>query len=161
MRTLLSSAALQHDEGKRHSHWQRAFGRRKEPHDIAKLVPELERPAPLNGFRHEWESLRKLAGAGTTPPPDIPSDSHALWRDLLLHLVGVHHGHLRPSIADAGLTPGFEVEKQNPLRLEAAERFIRLQRQLGRWRLAYLEALLKTADAEGSRVITEEEPDGN
>jgi len=161
LRTLLSSAALQHDEGKRHSHWQRAFGRRKEPHDIAKLVPGLERPAPLKGFRHEWESLRKLAGTRTTPPFDIPPDSHALWRDLLLHFVGMHHGHLRPSISDAGLTPDFETEKQNPLRLESAERFTRLQRQLGRWRLAYLEALLKTADAEGSRIITEEEPDGN
>jgi CRISPR-associated helicase Cas3 len=161
LRALLSTAALQHDEGKRHSHWQRAFGRRKESYDIAKLVPGLERPAPLRGFRHEWESLRKLVGAGTTPPFDIPPDSHALWRDLLLHLVGVHHGHLRPSISDAGLTPDFEAEKQNPLRLESAERFTRLQRQLGRWRLAYLEALLKTADAEGSRIITEEEPDGN
>ena len=160
LRALLCSAALQHDEGKRHSHWQRAFGRRKEPHDIAKLVPGLERPAPLKGFRHEWESLRGLAGTGTTPPPDIPPDSHALWRDLLLHLVGAHHGHLRPSICDAGLTPTTETPKQNPLRVEAAERFIRLQRQLGRWRLAYLEALLKTADAEGSRIITEEEPDG-
>ncbi len=161
LRTLLSSAALQHDEGKRHSHWQRAFGRPKGESEIAKLVPELEKPGPLHGFRHEWESLRKLSRAGTTPPSDIPPDSHAPWRDLLLHLVGVHHGHLRPSISNAGLTPDFQVEKQNPLRLEAAERFIRLQRQLGRWRLAYLEALLKTADAEGSRIITEEEPDGN
>ncbi len=160
LRVLLSTAALQHDEGKRHSHWQRAFGRRKEPHDIAKLVPGLERPAPLKGFRHEWESLRKLVGADTMPPSDISVDSHTLWRDLLLHLIGVHHGHLRPSISDAGLTPGIEVEKQNSLRLESAERFTRLQRQLGHWRLAYLEALLKTADAEGSRNITEEEPDG-
>lgn len=160
LRMLLSSAALQHDEGKRHSHWQRAFGRRKEPRDIAKLVPGLERPAPLKGFRHEWESLRKVVGEEITPPSDIPPELQALWRDLLLHLVAVHHGHLRPSIADVGLTPGLEVEKQNSLRLEAAERFIRLQRQLGRWRLAYLEALLKSADAEGSRIMTEEEPDG-
>jgi len=161
MRTLLSTAALCHDEGKRYSKWQVAFGWRSGQHALAKLHPDLEKPAPLKGFRHEWESLRKLVGAGATLPPEIPPDAHGLWSDLLLHLVGVHHGHLRPSIADTGLTPGIETEKHNPLRLEAAERFDRLQRQLGRWRLAYLEALLKTADAEGSRIILEEEPDGN
>lgn len=161
LRTLLATAALQHDEGKRISKWQVAFGWRKGQHALAKLHPDLEKPAPLQGFRHEWESLRKLYGTGAAPPPEIPPEAHTLWSDLLLHLVGVHHGHLRPSIADNGLTPGIETEKHNPLRLEAAERFTRLQRQLGRWRLAYLEALLKTADAEGSRIFLEEEPDGN
>ena len=158
--TLLSSAALRHDEGKRISKWQVAFGWRTGQHPIAKLIPGLEKPAPLHGFRHEWESLRKLFGTGSAPPPEIPPEARALWSDLLLHLVGAHHGHLRPSIADNSLTPGIETEKHNPLRLEAAQRFARLQRQLGRWRLAYLEALLKTADAEGSRVMLEEEPDG-
>jgi hypothetical protein len=65
----------------------------------------------------------------------------------------------RPSLNESGLTPGIESGKQNPLRLEAAERFIRMQRLLGRWRLAYLEALLKTADAEASRVTPAEEDD--
>lgn len=159
LRTLLSTAALYHDEGKRFPKWQTAFGRRT-GHDLAKLHPDLETPAPLHGFRHEWESLRRLIAAGIMPPPELPAESQALWSDLLFHLVGVHHGHLRPSIADNGLTPNMEEEKHNPLRLEAAERFARLQRQLGRWRLAYLEALLKTADAEGSRIILEDEQDG-
>lgn len=159
LRTLLSTAALHHDEGKRFLKWQTAFGHRTGP-ALAKLHPDLETPAPLHGFRHEWESLRKLIAAGITPPPELPPESQALWSDLLRHLVGVHHGHLRPSIADNGLTPSMETEKHNPLRLEAAERFARLQRQLGRWRLAYLEALLKTADAEGSRLIPEDEQDG-
>ena len=157
LRTLLSTAALNHDEGKRYSKWQTAFGWRKGP-ALAKLHPSLEMPALLNGFRHEWESLRKLLRAGA-PPPDFPSASQTLWRDLLLHLVAAHHGHLRPSIADNGLTPNMETKKHNSLRIEATERFIRLQRQLGRWRLAYIEALLKTADAEGSRVMLEEEED--
>lgn len=159
--SLLSAAALYHDEGKRHKKWQHAFGRGKHPHDIAKLAPGLEKPASLHGFRHEWESLRKLTRNGVTPPKEIPEKEHSLWKDLLLHLVAVHHGHLRPSIIDAGLALEIEAGKQNPLRLEAAERFGRLQNQLGRWRLAYLEALLKTTDAEGSRVIAEEEDNGN
>ncbi len=159
LRTLLTTAARLHDEGKRFSKWQRAFGRPKGDPEIAKLHPDLERPAPLNGFRHEWESLRVLVCKGATPPPEVTEDTHGLWHDLLLHLVGSHHGHLRPSIADDGLTPNMQPEKHNPLRLEAAERFARLQRQLGRWRLAYLEALLKTADAEGSRILSENQND--
>jgi len=163
LRTLLATAAHFHDEGKRFSKWQRAFGRPAGKPEVAKLAPGLERPAPLHGFRHEWESLRQLSQKGAQPPPEILAEAHELWHDLLLHLVGVHHGHLRPSITDDGLIPTTEASKQNRLRLEAAERFARLQRQLGHWRLAYLEALLKTADAEGSRVIPEDEDedDGN
>jgi len=151
--SLLSAAALGHDEGKRFPKWQRAFGWRTGMPPIAKLVPGLEKPASLKGFRHEWESLRELTRKGATSPAGLSPEAQALWRDLLLHLVGVHHGHLRPSITDNGLTPNAETAMHNPLRLEAAERFARLQNQLGHWRLAYLEALLKTADAEGSRDI--------
>lgn len=157
---LLSTAAHYHDEGKRLQKWQTAFGRRGTMQPLAKLHPDLEMPAPLHGFRHEWESLRKLLATGISPPPELPPESQALWSDLLQHLVGVHHGHLRPSITDNGLTPIMETEKHNPLRLAAAERFASLQSQLGRWRLAYLEALLKTADAEGSRSIPENDQDG-
>ncbi len=159
LQTLLDAAARYHDEGKRFPKWQRAFGRPETSPALAKLDPNREKPAPLGGFRHEWESLRKLAPNSPQPPADEPPAAQVLWRDLFLHLVGAHHGHLRPSIIDAGLTPGVETGKQNPLRLEAAERFVRLQHQLGRWRFAYLEALLKTADAEGSRDIPEEEED--
>jgi len=159
LKTLLTAAARQHDEGKRHPKWQRAFGRRANQPEIAKLTPGLERPQPLHGFRHEWESLRHVAENGVTTPCDVPEEMHPLWRDLLFHLVGVHHGHLRPSLVESGLTPGIEADKQNPLRLGAAERFVRLQRRLGRWRLAYLEALLKTADAEASRATPGDEED--
>lgn len=161
LKTLLVTAAHRHDDGKRLPKWQRAFGWRNGMRELAKLHPGWEKPESLKGFRHEWESLRRLLTPGAPPPPELPSNTHVLWRELLFHLVGVHHGHLRPSIADEGLTAETQPEKQNPLRLEAAERFDRLQSQLGRWRLAYLEALLKTADAEGSRKLPEEEDDGN
>jgi CRISPR-associated helicase Cas3 len=156
---LLSTAAHHHDEGKRFPKWQQAFGRPKGEPEIAKLHPILRSPATLGGYRHEWESLRRLAHSDFTAPQAIPEGTRGLWRDLVLHLVGVHHGHLRPSIVDSGFTPNAESGKHNPLRLEVAERFIRLQVQIGRWRLAYLEALLKTADAEGSREIPDEEDD--
>lgn len=157
--SLLSTAAKLHDEGKRLPKWQRAFGRPPGKPELAKLAPRWSKPGSLHGYRHEWESLRRLVESKAILPPQESPEALALWRDLLLHLVGVHHGHLRPSITDQGLTPSSEAEKQNPLRLEAAERFCRLQRQFGRWRLAYLEALLKSADAEGSRTTLEEEDD--
>lgn len=157
--SLLTTAARHHDEGKRFQKWQRAFGWRSGMPELAKLHPGLQRPAALHGFRHEWESLRRLVATGQEPSDDMPEAQRRLWRDLLLHLVGVHHGHLRPSISDHGLAPNAEAAKQNSLRIESAERFVRLQCQLGRWRLSYLEALLKTADAEGSRVLPEEDDD--
>jgi CRISPR-associated helicase Cas3 len=156
LKSLLCAAALNHDEGKRHKKWQRAFGREEGQSELAKLRPDLERNAPLHGFRHEWESLRRLDKANEPPPQVIAPENHTLWRDLLLHLVAVHHGHLRPSLEDHGLNPDFAESLQNPLRLGATERFARLQRQIGPWRLAYLEALLKTADALASQ---EEEHD--
>jgi CRISPR-associated helicase Cas3 len=156
LKTLLCAAALHHDEGKRHKKWQSAFGWEEGQPELAKLSSELERPHPLHGFRHEWESLRRLNQTDVVPPAVLPPEQHALWRELLHHLVGVHHGHLRPSLENASLTPDCEPGKQNLLRLQAAERFARLQRQIGPWRLAYLEALLKTADALASQ---EEEHD--
>jgi hypothetical protein len=65
-------------------------------------------------------------------PSNIPKEVNLLWRDLLFHFVGGHHGHLHPSIEGSGLTPDIESDKQNPLRLEAANRFIRLQGLFGR-----------------------------
>jgi hypothetical protein len=100
LKNLLYAAALNHDEGKRHKKWQQAFGREEGQPELAKLHPDLERNAPLHGFRHEWESLRRPDKANEPPPLVIGSDDHALWRDLLLHLVAVHHGHLRPSLED-------------------------------------------------------------
>lgn len=151
LKTLLVTAARQHDEGKREKRWQRAMGRLEGEPELAKLHPDFEKNAPLRGFRHEWESLRRLVNADAQAPDTIAPAERELWRDLLLHLVSVHHGNLRPSLENNGLSPESEVSKQNPLRLAAAERFVRLQRQLGPWRLAYLEALLKTADAVSSK----------
>jgi CRISPR-associated endonuclease/helicase Cas3 len=156
LKTLLCAAAFHHDEGKRHKKWQRAFGWGEGQPELAKLHPKLERNTPLRGFRHEWESLCRLGQTDPPPPATVPSAQHALWCELLRHLVAVHHGNLRPSLEDAGLTPGHEPGKQNPLRLQAAGRFARLQNQIGPWRLAYLEALLKTADA----LASEEEEHG-
>jgi CRISPR-associated helicase Cas3 len=156
---LLAQSAHGHDEGKRFPKWQHAFGGPEEGRAIAKLHPKLAKPSSLSGFRHEWESLRYLERNDASAPDSLSVESRRLWLDLLFHLTGSHHGHLRPSITNSGLTPDAEPIKHNALRLESAERFVRLQRQLGRWRLAYLEALLKSADAIGSRDTPDVEGD--
>jgi hypothetical protein len=77
---------------------------------------------------------------------------------LYLHGIAAHHGYFRPSMPDRG----FDAKKpaqQHQLRLEAIERFARLQRQLGYWRLAYLESLIKIADVAASRDTQTEEAD--
>ncbi len=157
---LLSEGAQFHDEGKRLPKWQHAFGWSPDKPELAKLAPNLEKPGALHGFRHEWESLLRLLQNSSEFPKGASSESASEFQqDLLRHLIGSHHGHLRPSITDAGLSPTTEVGKQNALRLDTAERFFRLQGQLGRWRLAYLEALLKAADAVGSQTTLEEDDD--
>jgi len=91
-------------------------------------------------FRHELHSLQLAREQGLEP--------------LVLYLVGTHHGHGRPwfPLCADGDAPGAD-----EARLEAhwAEQFARLQHQLGPWRLAHLELLLRAADIR--RSIDEQE----
>lgn len=80
--------------------------------------------------------------------------------DLVLHLVGSHHGHGRPwfPVVDDPLAPEVQVTLDHAqVRLSAAhnmhhpgngdsDRFWRLTRRYGWWGLAYLEAILRLAD---------------
>lgn len=104
--------------------------------------------------RHELLSVRLLEAV----PDALPKDD--VLRDLLLHLVGSHHGHCRPfaqvvedgmpvqvSVGFAGNT--YVASSATGLeRLDAgpAERYWRLTRRYGWWGLAWLEAMLRLAD---------------
>lgn len=157
LRSLLIEAAKVHDEGKRNCKWQRAMGNSDCSRPVAK--PLIERPASMGGFRHEWESLLKMRSCSPALP-DMLSDLDAqLWSDLWNHLVGSHHGHLRPWISDRGFAPEVGKQQQCALRIQAAERFVRLQHQLGPWRLAFLEGLVKAADVASSQPDDEEDGD--
>ena len=106
------------------------------------------------GGRHELLSVR-LAESRPSLLPKAP-----ILRDLVLHLVGSHHGHCRPFapvVADdkSGTVKfdlhGHQMQWSGPTGMErldsgAADRYWRLVRHYGWWGLAWLEALLRLAD---------------
>jgi len=131
-------ACIRHDLGKRQPQWQKAIGN---PHGplLAKSANRGFDHTATGGYRHEFGSLLDALH-------DSALANHA-HRELILHLIAAHHGHARPGFA----TPAFDTL---PLRQkclvaahESALRFARLQQQLGWWQLAYLESLVKCADA--------------
>jgi CRISPR-associated endonuclease/helicase Cas3 len=109
------------------------------------------------GGRHELLSVQLAMKHGLPAEQDLD-------RDLVLHLIGSHHGHCRPFapyVPDEH-APGIcatcndlsfalsEAERQawNPARLDSgiAERFWRLVRRYGWWGLAWLESIFILAD---------------
>ncbi|MGH2405344.1 MAG: hypothetical protein ACRDGN_12930, partial [bacterium] len=109
------------------------------------------------GARHEALSVGLVSGS--------PSLAKATDADLVLHLIGSHHGRcrpfLRPWIEDQPVTVTVELHRQSlegpsDCGLSGAgssvpDRFWRLVRRYGWWGIAYLEALLRLADHEASR----------
>ena len=112
---------------------------------VAKSIKPM-RGRDLNGFRHELASLRHIEAHFEEQhvPPEL--------RELVLHLVAAHHGHSRPCFSERAYDRN-HLAKSETLALAAARRFASLQNQFGPWGLAYLEAILKSADglASGNR----------
>lgn len=161
---VLKAAASDHDLGKDHDKWQRAMGntlawRQAEGLDDSVRIakPVTESPANAGGYRHEWGSLMKVNKKNLLFLNRLPEAERRFYHDLYLHLIAAHHGYFRPSLPNRGFDSPPTPAKQNPLRLECIERAARLQEQLGYWRLAYLEGLLKVADVAASRG-TEPDP---
>ncbi len=135
----LESAGRWHDRGKSRAVWQRAAGASPGGPALAKSPRGRLRPEWLGGYRHEFGSL---VDAERILGPDVPH------RDLVLHLVAAHHGWARPGFPDrAQWDPDAPSRVNERCARRAARRFARLQARHGPWRLAWLEALLKAADA--------------
>lgn len=149
LKLLLEQTARVHDGGKEYPKWQHAMGNDDLIRPIAK--PKVEQPASTGGFRHEWESHRKMMKQPPAVPAAWDETTRELWLDLWHHLVAAHHGYFRPSMPDRGFAIPPAPSKQIAARLGAVERYARLQSALGPWRLAYLESLLKATDVEASR----------
>lgn len=148
LHTALVLAAKFHDLGKKRAVWQRSIGHQlpndPKPDDWLAKSGGKTKPREITDYRHEFGSLLDV----------LNQDEFKALRDkpqlqeLILHLIAVHHGRGRPHFP-----PNEAFDPEPPKGLNADEiaaevprRFARLQRQYGRWGLAYLESLLRAAD---------------
>jgi CRISPR-associated endonuclease/helicase Cas3 len=133
-------AARHHDLGKKRVVWQRAIGNRDRTVWLAKSGAGMV-PNELTEYRHELGSLVDVVDQAEF----LELDEAA--RDVVLHLIAVHHGLGRPHFeAEQAFDPepkGMDVDQ---IATQVPRRFARLQRRYGRWGLAYLESLLRAAD---------------
>ena len=135
----LGAAGRSHDTGKARRVWQSAAGFSSTSEPMAKSRSGSMNVTRLGGFRQEFASL---ADAERQLPADTPE------RDLVLHLIAAHHGRGRPGFADPShWDPDMPDAANRKLATDTANRFGRLQARFGPWRLAWLEAILKAADA--------------
>jgi CRISPR-associated endonuclease/helicase Cas3 len=139
-------AAEWHDLGKSRRVWQRSIGNTKSE-VLAKSGPKMN-PREITRYRHEFGSLIDVAHLPefTRLPPHE--------RECVLHLIAAHHGRARPHFP---LDEAFDPERPGTVAVEVARavpgRFAALQARYGRWGLAYLESLVRAADALASQDI--------
>ncbi|HYN00551.1 MAG TPA: type I-U CRISPR-associated helicase/endonuclease Cas3, partial [Aestuariivirgaceae bacterium] len=143
IRTALSFAGKHHDDGKDCKPWQRSIGNRTE--EVWAKSGNKRPPEIRLDYRHEFGSLLDVLGK---------SEFESLTpeaQELALHLIAAHHGRARPHFSGKeAFDPRHPDEKAADVALKVPRRFARLQRKYGRWGLAYLESLLRAADAYAS-----------
>jgi CRISPR-associated endonuclease/helicase Cas3 len=133
-------AARFHDLGKQRLVWQRSIGNPDPRNYLAKSGGRMK-PIELNDYRHEFGSLVDTSG-----DPEFHRLSEDA-KDLVLHLIAVHHGFGRPHFPPKhAFDPEPKSIDVDSLAVEVPRRFARLQRKYGRWGLAYLESILRAAD---------------
>jgi CRISPR-associated endonuclease/helicase Cas3 len=141
IRNALILAAKLHDHGKRRAIFQLTLGNHRYPEVV--LAKSGARAASLlsEQFRHEFASVLDAQS-----DPELQTLSSTM-QDLVLHLIAAHHGRARPHFHP---DEAFDPENTTTVTALLADgipyRFAKLQRQFGRWGLAYLESLLRAAD---------------
>jgi CRISPR-associated endonuclease/helicase Cas3 len=149
LHTALVTAAKFHDLGKKRVVWQKSIGN-PNPTDWHAKSGRGWKTWEITDYRHEFGSLL-----------DILDQRGECWKeferllpeqqDLVLHLICAHHGRGRPHFpAPEAFDPTHPEEAARRVAAEVPRRFAHLQRRYGRWGLAYLESLLRAADAEAS-----------
>ncbi len=152
IRKAVVIAARFHDLGKRRALFQRIIGNMDGKTLLAKSGKKKQLHSLNESYRHEFVSL-----LDTQDESDFRSLDGDM-QELVLHLIAAHHGRGRPHFpSDEAFDP--EPNGRN-VALAAAtvpQRFVRLQGKYGRWGLAYLESLLRSADYAASANPSEEE----
>lgn len=143
MESALVCAAQWHDQGKDRAIWQR-FARNDDGTEPLAKSKSFRHGRMLSGYRHEFGSLLDAM--------DDPTLYDNPERELVLHLIASHHGHARPHFDIRAI----DKEKLNPAEnnqanVKVMQDFGRLQNRFGRWGLAWLESLLRCADAQASQ----------
>jgi len=139
---ILAAAGFRHDLGKAREWWQKAIGNFSDTAYAKSSVNSFDHGFN-QGYRHEFGSLIDSLG-------DERLEAHP-HRDLILHLIAAHHGYARPHFPERAFDRNQPKPENQRIAHDVMLRFNRLQRQYGWWQLAYLEAVLKAADAMASR----------
>ena len=139
---VVSVAAEQHDIGKSHHGFQRFLGNT----DLAKPVAKSAKPVGgRSPFRHEALSVLTATSLD----------------GLSRQLIGAHHGYGRPVFDLSVRVPHAKSDELTAADGDWLQNFARLTTQLNPWTLAWLESLIRAADAQASAepiVVEEEEP---
>jgi len=160
----LRLAAQLHDLGKVDSRFQKQMVGDDEVH-LAMLDEPLAKSLPnARPERGKWPPIRHeiMSMAMVQSNSDVLADAHD--PDLVLHLVGTHHGYARPlppiredpcpqvlQFDHEGIPMEANTELVgSTLALEMADRFWKLVERYGHHGLAWLEAILRLADHQQS-----------
>jgi CRISPR-associated endonuclease/helicase Cas3 len=144
-------AARFHDLGKRRGVWQRSIGNDNYPDKQYAKSGRLPdggelRPREITDFRHEFGSLVDVLDEKQPYLGELQKLAVEV-QDVVLHLIAVHHGYGRPHFPiDNVLDPEPKGQNLTQIAAKVQHRFAKLQREYGRWGLAYLESLLRAAD---------------
>lgn len=98
---------------------------------------------------YEFGSLLRIHYPERHPPIGCVQPVDVEAYDLALHLIATHHGAGRPHFGEAVYADFNDVER-DAIHTDSIRRFARLQRKYGWWHLAWLENLLRCADAMAS-----------
>ncbi|NMF96138.1 type I-U CRISPR-associated helicase/endonuclease Cas3 [Aromatoleum toluolicum] len=125
--TAVATAAAHHDVGKQEPRWQAALGNPTPAVPLAKSRRPVFDVRLNDGYRHELGSVVMLG-----------EQVGMLER----HLIAAHHGWARPGFTEKARTkPGC-----SSIADRVAKSFAKLNEHFGPWGLAYLEAMVKSAD---------------